>query len=174
MVVTAYEDFETGRHAKRTYDFLVGNLGDDWKFTNQMWKFNILENPGLREIAAKDAALADLIIVSSHGGGELPSHVKRWLEAWLALRGDALALVALFDCPRAEAQRTVAMRDYLADVARRARVEFFAQPDEWPGNKPATDFLLTQRTREVDARPLSTFSGVELRGMPLPRWGINE
>ena len=32
-----------------------------------MWKFEVLSIPELREIAAKDAAMANLIIVSSRG-----------------------------------------------------------------------------------------------------------
>jgi hypothetical protein len=82
-VVIAYEDFETGKHAKKTYDFLVEHLGRDCRFTNQMWKFDVLSIPKLREIAVNDAANADIIIVSSHGQ-ELPSHIKEWVEAWLA------------------------------------------------------------------------------------------
>ena len=41
-VVIAYEDFETGKQAKKTYDFLAQNLGSDCHFTNQMWKFDVL------------------------------------------------------------------------------------------------------------------------------------
>ncbi len=101
-VVIAYEDFDTGKHARKTYDFLVENLGPQCHFTNQMWKFDVLRIPKLREMAANDAVLADLIIVSSHGGEELPGPVKAWLESWLAQKGNPIALVALFDCPPEE------------------------------------------------------------------------
>ena len=66
-VVIAYEDFETGKRAKKTYDFLVENLGHDARFSNQMWKFDVLTIPKLREMAAKDATAADIIIISCHG-----------------------------------------------------------------------------------------------------------
>src|SRR5207245_10236995 len=79
-VVIAYEDFETGKHAKSTYDFLVEHLHGECRFTNQMWKFDVLGIPKLREMAAKDAAMADIIIISSHGGEELPPDVKAWIE----------------------------------------------------------------------------------------------
>src|SRR5947209_20040133 len=78
-VVIAYEDFETGKHAKRTYDFLVENLGHDCQFTNQMWKFEVLCIPKLREMAARDAAMADIVMISCHGK-ELPPEVKAWVE----------------------------------------------------------------------------------------------
>ena len=44
-VVIAYEDFDTGKHARKTYDFLVENLGQRCEFTNQMWKFEVLSVP---------------------------------------------------------------------------------------------------------------------------------
>ena len=52
-VVIVYEDFETGKDAKRTFDFLGEHLKDECHFTNQMWKFDVLNIPKLREMAAK-------------------------------------------------------------------------------------------------------------------------
>src|ERR1051325_527110 len=81
-VVIAYEDFETGKHAKKTYDFLVEHLSEQCRFINQMWKFDVLSIPKLREMAAKDAAMADIVIVSCHGAEDLPADVKAWIELW--------------------------------------------------------------------------------------------
>src|SRR5437899_9600969 len=78
-VLIAYEDFETGKHAKRTYDFLVENIGGDWNFSNQMWKFDVLLLPKLREIALDDAARADIIIIS-YLSSDLPDHIKSCVE----------------------------------------------------------------------------------------------
>src|SRR5262245_17135004 len=76
-VVIAYEDFETGKQAKRTYDFLVDHLGRDCQFTNSMWKFDVLNIPKLLDIAVKDGLVADIVIISAHGQ-DLPTHVKTW------------------------------------------------------------------------------------------------
>jgi len=84
-VVIAYEDLETGKRAKRIHDFLVENLGHDCQFTNQMWKFELLGIPKLREMAAQDAMMADIVIISCHGA-ELPSDFKAWVELWAADR----------------------------------------------------------------------------------------
>src|ERR1700686_3227423 len=94
-VLIVYEDFAAGEHAKETYDYLVHQLGRDYQFTNQMWKFDILGNFKMREMAVKDALEADLIIVSTHGIGELPAEVKTWLDQWMAQKGNAMALVTL-------------------------------------------------------------------------------
>ena len=71
-VVLVFEDFNTGRRAKEAYDFLVANLTHEWQVTSEMWKFELLSSPELRKMAAKDAAVANLVIVSSRGDRELP------------------------------------------------------------------------------------------------------
>src|SRR6516164_5216622 len=96
-VVIAYEDLETGKRAMKTYDYLVEHLGDQCLFANQMWKFDVLAVAKLKEIAARDAAGADIIIVSAHEGNELPREVKSWVELWLGYKTRASALVGLFD-----------------------------------------------------------------------------
>jgi hypothetical protein len=172
-VLIAYEDFETGKHAKRTYDYLAENLGPECQLTNQMWKFDALSIPKLREIAVRDASLADIIIISSHGE-TLPEYVNKWIDSWLMQGSEALALVALFDQPESELG-VASMKNYLAEIARRAGMEFFAQPDEWPGSErdEAPSFVV-QRASTANDRTLSTLARVNPRNSPLPRWGINE
>jgi len=172
-VVIAYEDFETGKHAKKTYDFLVVNLGQECHFSNQMWKFEILNVPKLREIAAKDAVGADIIIISSRGG-ELPDHVKAWIELWVGEeRSQPIALVGLFECPMDELYRTHETRAYLTGVARRGEMEFFAQPEQWPSRQEFQDYFAREGdlTRE---KTLSALAGLVVRQEGAPRWGINE
>src|SRR5438552_15165684 len=82
-VIIAYEDFETGKRAKKICDFLVENLGHDCQFTSQMWKFEVLSIPKLRAMAARDAMMADIVIISWHGA-ELPPDVKASVEVWVA------------------------------------------------------------------------------------------
>jgi len=170
-VVIAYEDFETGKHAKGTYDFLVEHLGHEFQFLNQMWKFDVLSIPKLREMAAKDASMADIIIISGHGR-ELPQEVKSWIETWLAEKGNPMALVALFTGSANYSMETAAVRAYLEGVARRGQLEFFAQPDEWPGKKSGASFLFNRSSGPGKA--LSTLAGVVERDVSYPRWGINE
>ncbi|MGA2863823.1 MAG: hypothetical protein ABSF95_04985 [Verrucomicrobiota bacterium] len=173
-VVIAYEDFEAGKHARKTYDFLVENLGRELQFTNQMWRFDVLSIPKLRELAATGAAQADLIVISSHGSGELPGPVTAWIESWLGRQCHGLALVALFDCPREESQKTRAVRAYLAGVASRGGLEFFGQPDDWPGRRNRGGPLLFQANPDLGGRSLPALAGVAQEGPRFPRWGINE
>jgi len=160
-VVIAYEDLETGKRAMKTYDYMVEHLGDQCLFANQMWKFDVLAVPKLREIAAKDAAAADIILVSAHEGNELSREVQIWIELFLTYRTRASALVGLFgsesvDCP---------VRDYLTRVAKRAKIEFFCQPGLWPGKTGK---------RESLTPTLSVLANVIREEPPVSHWGINE
>jgi hypothetical protein len=173
-VVIAHEDFDTGKHARKTCDFLAGNLGPGCQFTNQMWKFDVLSIPKLREMAARDAGLADIVIISSHGGDELPGPVRAWMESWLARKGDPIALVALFNCPNGQSPNTQPIRTYLADAARKAGIDFFAQPDDWPGRRNGEGPLPDGRDFGLNDRTPSTLASLEQGDLSLAHWGINE
>src|SRR5262245_43572200 len=95
-VVIAYEDLETGKRAMKTYDYMIEHLGSQCHFKNQMWRFDVRAVPKLREIAAKDAAAADIIIISAHEGNALAPEVKAWIELWLSYTTQASALVGMF------------------------------------------------------------------------------
>jgi hypothetical protein len=167
-VVIAYEDLETGKRAMKTYEYIVKQLGDECLFANQMWKFDVLAVPKLKEIAAKDAAAADIIIVAVHEGRELPAQVKGWIDLWLSYKTEARALVGLFDGEATENP----VRTYLADIARRAKIEFFCQPGIWPGSSVTRSTnSLAQHTNN---NTLSYLSTATREAPSFQHWGINE
>lgn len=127
-VLIAYEDFATGTHANRACDFLVANLSHEWRVTSQMWKFDVLKVPELQKMAAKDAAMANLMIISSRGDRELPADVKSWLETSLEYEGDTVALIGLFGCPPEQSLHAQATQAYLFGVAQRGHKTFFTWP----------------------------------------------
>jgi hypothetical protein len=173
-VVIAYEDFETGKIAKRTYDVLLQNLGQDCQFNNQMWKFDVLGIPKLRELAAKDVTMADVVIISSQGIRPLPAGTKAWIDLWLAEKTNAIALVALFGEQGEHLENARATRTYLAQVAKRAGIEFFAQPDLWPG-KANTAVPVSMRNLPMNEDlTLPAISSLKDRDTTFHHWGINE
>lgn len=129
-VVIAYEDFAAGKHAKETYDYLVNELGEDYEFNNQMWKFDVLNHPKMQEMAVKDATRADLIIISTHGSGELPPEVKSWIGEWMTQKSRAKGLAVLVNDANRKRMSPTAVNSYLKAVAREAQMDFFAQPEE--------------------------------------------
>ena len=173
-VVIVYEDFETGKQAKRTYDFLAANLGHECQFSNQMWKFDVLALPKLREMAANDATLADIVLIACRGG-DLPVAVKSWFEAWLAEEHRPAALVALLeDSSEPNDPATPRLRAYLADVAKRGEMEFFSYPDQWPGRTALENHARFRR----GAPNLPTTSGLASAAVDRDQlfafWRINE
>ncbi|MDB6124252.1 MAG: hypothetical protein JWQ71_3245 [Pedosphaera sp.] len=172
-VVIAYEDFAAGKHAKETYDFLVHQLGKDYEFTNQMWKFDILGNAKMREMAVKDAEEADLIIISTHGTGELPTEAKSWIDQWVAHKGHAMALVNLVDRPSGAEGEVAPLKSYLQNVAKKAHIDFFSQPNEWPDRE---DEFSTRYTSDLAQRTSTMMASFihHSHTTPTPRWGINE
>lgn len=126
-VVIAYEDFTTGQQAKQTLDRMAGHLGSGWHCVKQMWKFDVLELPKLRELAVDDAVLADIIVVAAQPAHELPPGVRSWIEMWLGKHSQSVALVALFDPAETPLENRV--RPLLAEAARRGGMNFIPGPE---------------------------------------------
>jgi hypothetical protein len=98
QVLVVYEDFAAGRRANETCSFLLSQLGDEFELRCGMWKFEILRNARLAEMAAAKALEADVIIVAVHESSLLPVEVTSWINHWLPLRdGRTAALIALID-----------------------------------------------------------------------------
>src|SRR5882762_7632709 len=96
-ILILFEDLPTGKRGKQVYDYLSSHLSADFQFNHKLWKLSVLATPMVRELAAKDAAEADILIFSVHGDGELSPEVKSWLDISIGQRGTPIALVALFD-----------------------------------------------------------------------------
>ena len=172
-VVIAYEDFATGKYAKRASDFVVANLSREWQVTRQMWKFEVLSIPELREMAAKDAAVADLIVVSSHGHDELPADVKGWIEMWRGCEAGASALVALFDSPPGRAGHARATHAYLAGVAKRGQMEFFVWPEVGPAKGSQQELVVLDPEWEMTGDTLLPLAAVAPPEVSVLRRAIN-
>ncbi len=101
-------------------------------------------------MAANDALEADLIIVSTHGIGELPEEVKSWMDLWVEQPGNAMALVMLVDRPKNVLDDHESIRSSLQATADKAGMEFFAQPDDWPDDESDFSFQqISERARKT-------------------------
>ena len=136
-VVIAAEDSTSGKHAEAFYEHLKERLGGDFDFTRYQWSFTLLKDPNVRETAAHDAALADIVIISTHGDSELPEQVDLWFQSWVGRNAGPMALVALFDRPALCTETREDVRSALARIAQTGGMDFFAEPD----NSPNTEFI---------------------------------
>src|SRR5687768_14854731 len=98
-VVVAFQDAAAGKHAEAFYEHLKQTLGGEFEFTRYQWSFALLQDAGVRDAAAHDAATADIVIISTHGDTELPEHVDCWFQGWVGRNTSPMALVGLFDRP---------------------------------------------------------------------------
>jgi hypothetical protein len=125
-VVVIYEDGPAGRRAKHFYDKLVHELEDECAFSLQLWSFQVLAIPELRESAIESAAQADVVILSLHGKAGLPVDIREWIETWSKLIiGKGSALIALVDKSTTRGGTNASALAYLKGVAKRTEVDFF-------------------------------------------------
>ncbi len=82
-ICVAYEDFEAGLRAKAASQRLTAGLKPQFAVVSDIWKFEMLRQPHLRDLAAAAATRANVVIISVNRAGGLPTHVKTWLKAWL-------------------------------------------------------------------------------------------
>ncbi len=127
-VVIAYEDLPTGKCAKETCDWLSKRLGDDSEFTCNLWRFDVLADPGLKRAAVRDAEAARMIIIAFRGEMDLSTDAKIWIELWLQEKPKRpRILLALSDRANAGTQNMASIHRYLRTVAKRGRMELFTQ-----------------------------------------------
>jgi hypothetical protein len=125
----ACEDSSTSTRADEFCRGLSRDLARNCTIAKEIWLFNQLRVPGLRAIAAGEAALAQLIIISVHHADSLPDPVKRWIDLWLGQRNNHnIVLLALFDPVYQGVSGT--MKAYLQEVAKRGDMELMVKSEE--------------------------------------------
>jgi hypothetical protein len=150
--VIAYESAAVAKIAKEKWDYVVHALQSRYEFELRLWKFDILRIGELRNDAITDATKAQLIFVATHGAGELPLHVKEWIEQWLALKNRVQAsrrlLAFLFD-PSSDRSWVSAFPKfaYLQHAARRGSMDFIASAT--PIQSPESAIRLHVSTRAM-------------------------
>ena len=129
-LLATFEDSETGTRVKEFCQSLSRRLGEQCQLIEHVWLFSTLRLRELQEIAAEEAAAADLVIISAHRGDGLPDEVKGWIDLWLPQKGARnTVLLALLD-PTYEGSRD-SLESYLQEVAAKGGMEFLADSREW-------------------------------------------
>lgn len=139
-VVVVFEDAAAGEHAGTFYNHLKQRLGSNFDLTRFQWSFSLLDEYLVRDVAAHDAASADIVILATHGDADLPEHVRSWFQSWVGRNPNPSALVLLFDQPATCAAARAELRSALQTLAAAGGMDFFGEPDD-SRNHSRTDFI---------------------------------
>jgi hypothetical protein len=169
-----YENIEAGCHARDVCDVVTQRLGQNVEYAREMWRFDVLKIRECRELAAQAAAQANVIMIATQSVSELPVDVKAWIELWLREERELQALVGLCHRPDGRIVQNWPLRSYLAGVAERGQIAFFAEPDIWPEEAfRRGQMALEFRPEELPLATMS-FEVTSIRDMSLEHWGLNE
>jgi len=127
QVLVAYEDWNMALRATNVLALIAREAGDSLEIQFSMWRFDSFNSPSLREMAARHAQQADIIVVALGSSGDgLSAPVTVWLEQWTGRRQPRPgALVALFDPGTGQHHTTSVVGRQLQAVARSTGMDFF-------------------------------------------------
>jgi hypothetical protein len=173
-VLLMYEDLSTGLRARRLLDGVVTSLNLEVDFQANLWRFDLLGEPALLELAADEAAKADIVFVSAHGQHDLPAAIHLWFKQWLARKGsEPCALAVVLDPSTNDAPARNRMLEALGAVGGPAGVEVFvhagvAPESHWESAVQDIHWRAETRTAVLE----EMLHRAELSSYR--EWGINE
>jgi hypothetical protein len=137
-IVIASEDAAGAARARELSERLARELRPGTEITSEVWRFNFLRHEDVRNVATASIAEAAIVVLCAHDDGELPSHVRIWIDEWVALtRTGPTALVALLDRSADTPGNSPRPGSYLGSIARRAGMDFYLKAGD--GREP--DFV---------------------------------
>ena len=83
-----YEDRSTGLRARRAFQHVLEQLGVEVDFTVELWRFELLSEPTVRNWVLNKTVEVDIIFVAAHGQRELPEAVLTLLKQWFTRKSD--------------------------------------------------------------------------------------
>lgn len=127
-VVIAFDDAESSSSAAlRTCDYVISQLGGDIQVRRKVVNFDPAASPKTRAAAAREAAHADMVILSTRDHKELPFEMQAWLDEWSSQRdAEEGAFVAIFNRAKGTTPPRNGLRDQLAQLARQMHMDFFS------------------------------------------------
>jgi hypothetical protein len=132
-IVIASEDAAGAARARELSEHLARGLRPGTEITSEVWRFNFLRHEDVRNVATASIAEAAIVVLCAHDDGELPSHVRIWIDDWVALtRTGPTALVALLDRSGDISGNSPPPGSFLGGIARRAGMDFYLKAgDGW-------------------------------------------
>jgi hypothetical protein len=147
------EDPEMTTQALDAFGRLEINLKNAGQLSYRKWDFEDLGFTPLREVAATEAAAADLIVIGLRDDKELPWMLYAWMKRWLELRTNlGGALVIVLDADLDKSATAKGMVSQLKQLAALGHMDFFVksghggeeQAGETHGGQCARQFVMTR------------------------------
>jgi hypothetical protein len=175
-IVQLHDDPASAVRGASVLERLAGPMQEERdKLDTAMWKFEVLSQPEVREQATSQIREANMIMICADVDGELPEHVKSWIESVLSQRPDReAAIVALLNWQPGSGDELPRWGHYLRNLAESAGLDFFCNQDEQP---PRTD---PHSARVSPPPPSDNRDGFGPWNDVIPRdsgrhgWGIND
>jgi hypothetical protein len=168
-VAAFYEDLRTGEWAKEIFDRIRSRVPRDTHTTPGLWRFDILQDDHVREVAVGDAADAAVIVVAARGTRPLPRRLLDCVEEALTLRHQArVGLVGILDGTDQIANETLPVYRQLQAICRHAKLRFFSLPARNLAPSPA----VSEAIRFAANRFLDSSLSIEIHSYRT--WGLNE
>ena len=150
-ILIAYDTPVNAMEAMRLADGMVGQLGEGFAIHRDLWRFDILTLPEIRDDAVRETLDADLVVVAADAERSLPAPVMEWLAAWAA-RGvpSGAILVTLLNVLRAMPVQAAELRCFLRGFADEAGLELFTREfTKSSGEGKVVSSSLQQRAQRV-------------------------
>jgi len=129
-----YENAAIGNRALMLLHRVAGGIEGTGRMLCALLRLDCLADGKLSKALAQEAQAADIIVVATHDGRELPHAFKDWISLWISAKaGRPAALAVVLDVNENQrgGRRGVAFQ--LAEVARLGGLDFFATG----GGRPA-------------------------------------
>jgi hypothetical protein len=180
QTILVYEDLAAAVRAQGVIHRLATELRPEFELHSQVWKFDLLRHPQLKDEAKAEAIEADVIIISAHSDTELPPLITGWIESWLPDKiGRYSSLIALFNRdvesadPEVEGSpsaRPQSASEYLRRTAEIGGMDFFCNAATHERGFNKLTAIIPGRQR----RQLESSARVNVHLQPEPgRSGVN-
>ncbi len=127
-VMLAFDDDVTASRADKFLGLLERHLKDEpGRLLHQWWNIDILAFTSMGELAALEAAAADMIILAIRDADELPGVVAVWIKQFLGRRkGRPGALLAMLESDPGKLEVSQGVFSQLEEAAALGQMDFFA------------------------------------------------
>jgi hypothetical protein len=127
-VLIACENSMAAGQACAMLEHIGRSSGLQGRLIYQWWNFDILSIASLQDLAAREAAEADMIIIAVQVVKKLPRDLTEWMAGWMENRqGRRGAMVALLDSSSEDKDAFQGFFLQLRELAAQGHMDFFAK-----------------------------------------------